>query len=83
MRTILAGIVGGILGYLASTVAANLEDIPFYTLRKWATGRDAMSDIVFHPADEWVYRTLVLTPIILGVLAGLQINKKLSERSTR
>jgi hypothetical protein len=83
MRAILAGIAGGFIGFIASTVAANLENVPFYTLRSWATWRDNMSDIVAHPADAWVYRTLVLTPIILGVLLGVQINKKLSKPSTR
>jgi len=41
-----AGFTGAAVGYLFLTVAANLEDWQFYTLRWVVTGRSAMSEIV-------------------------------------
>src|SRR5262249_50230051 len=54
-----AAAVGSCIGYTACATAANLEDFQFYTIRSWATGKEAMSEIVEHPADRWIIIGLV------------------------
>jgi hypothetical protein len=47
-----AVVVGGWAGYFAATIAANLEDIQFYAIRRWVTGKSVLMEIVYHPADR-------------------------------
>lgn len=76
-RTVLAAVAGGVCGYLACTVAANLEDFQFYTARRWATGESAMSRIVQHPADRWVTPAIVILFVSAGVLVGTAAEHRL------
>jgi hypothetical protein len=71
VRAALAGAAGGICGYLACAVAANLEAYQFYTVRRWVTGESVMSSIVQHPADRWVTPAIVILFVSVGVAAGV------------
>jgi len=71
VRYILAVVGGAIAGYVALTIAANLEDWQFYSLRSLVTGRSAMSEIVDHPADRWVIPLLLAVFVGGGAVAGV------------
>ena len=77
MRSLYAALCGAALGYLACTVVANLEDFQFYTIRSWATGKTAMSDIVRHPADRWACMLMVLGPVVGGAIAAIALERQL------
>jgi len=64
----LAGVAGG---YACLTIAANLEDWQFYTIRSFVTGKTVMSEIVAHPADRWIAPMLLVVFGFLGGALGL------------
>jgi hypothetical protein len=73
-RRSLAGLlVGAGVGYLAWAIASNLENWQFYTIRRWVTGKSAMSEIVEHPADLWIGLFLLALFILLGAISGLAV----------
>ena len=73
MRYVFAGLAGACCGYLACTVAANLEQFQFYTIRQWVTGKTAMSEIIYHPADRWIIPAIVGFFVLSGAGWGMLI----------
>jgi hypothetical protein len=75
MRTaigyVLPGLLGAFAGFLLLTVAANLEQWQFYTIRSYATGKTVMSEIVAQPANKWIYFILYVVSIGGGVVTGV------------
>jgi hypothetical protein len=70
---VFAGAVGAAFSYFILVVIANLEDWQFYTLRSFITGKEAMSEIVAHPADKWVMLGLVLGVPVCGGLIAMRL----------
>jgi hypothetical protein len=71
VRCILAGVIGVFVGYSACTVAGNLEEYPFFTIRQWVTGKTVMSEIVHHPASKWIIPILVSFFVLGGATVGV------------
>ena len=71
IRYILAALAGAAAGYACMTIAANLEDWQFYTIRSLVIGRSAMSEIVAHPADKWIVPVLLVVFVSLGATLGV------------
>jgi hypothetical protein len=73
IRYFLAVLIGTCCGELAFTIARHLEGFPFYTIRQWVTGKSAMSEIIYHPADNWIIPALEVFFDLSGVALGLLI----------
>jgi hypothetical protein len=69
-RYIVRGLVGAAVGFTLWIIAGNREDLSFYTIRSFVTGKTAMSEIMEHPADPWVYWGLVTVFIGGGAALG-------------
>jgi hypothetical protein len=67
----LAVLMGAGCGELAFRFAGSLENFPFYTLRHWVTGKSVMSEIVYHPADNWIIPAVEVFFDLSGVALGL------------
>ena len=70
-RYVVSALVGALGGYLACNIAANLEEFQFYAVRRWATGKSAMADIVHHPADAWIIPAIAALFILSGAVLGV------------
>lgn len=81
IRKAVAAIGGALVGYLCLTVMANLERWQFHSIRSWVTGKSAMSDIVAHPADQWVIPVLLVAFVCGGAACGVWIASQLKSRS--
>jgi hypothetical protein len=73
LRYLLSAFAGVIVGYMCLTLAANLEDWQFYTIRSLVTGKLVMSEIVAHPADRWVVPVLLAASVSLGAASGVLV----------
>jgi hypothetical protein len=73
LRYFFAAIVGGCVGYFAAFIAANLEDIQFYTIRRWVTGKSVLMEIVHHPADRWTTTIVVSLFVFTGASFAMLI----------
>ncbi len=76
-----AALVGASVGFLCLTIAANLGEWSFYTLRSLVTGRTAMSEIVYHPADTFVVPLLLVVFVGGGAMSGVWLRKRFVSRS--
>jgi hypothetical protein len=68
-----AALLGVLAGYVCLTILANMENFQFYTIRSFVTGEEHMSQIVQHPADEWVAPVLLLVFCPMGAMVGWKI----------
>lgn len=73
MRLLFGGLIGACCGYLVFIVAANLEDISFYTVRSLVTGKTVLREIVYHPADKWIVGVLLVLFVSIGAGVGIRI----------
>ena len=73
LRYLLFAIAGAAIGYVGLFIYANSEEWVFYSLRSYATGEKAMSQIVQHPADYWVCLSVWTSFIGGGALSGLLV----------
>ena len=71
LRFLLSAIGGAAVGYVCLVIYGNSEDRVFYSLRSWATGQSAMSQIVQPPADWWVYLGVWVALVGGGVMIGI------------
>lgn len=78
--TIAFGLGGALIGYVVLVVLANLEDRPFYSLRRLVTGEDAMSRIVVHPANWWLDIVLASFFLLGGATIGFWYARRQSRR---
>lgn len=76
LRTLVFGIGGAFIGYVALTIFANMEDFQFYSIRSTLTGESAMSEITAHPADSWIFLGLFITFVFGGALTGFGIARR-------
>ena len=68
---VLFGFGGAFAGYVLLIVLANMEDWQFYTIRSTITGETAMSQIVQHRADRWIFLLLHILFVLGGAFAGI------------
>ena len=69
----LSALAGAAVGYFCCVFAANLEDWQFYSIRSFVTGRTAMSEIVAHPADGWVFDVIWTLFVAGGATVGVLV----------
>lgn len=75
MRYLIAAFLGGIVGFGGFILAGNMENFGFFRIRQWITGKTVMSEIIHHPADQWIIPVLELLFILIGTISGILFAK--------
>jgi hypothetical protein len=75
LRYLLSALAGAFVGYVCLALFANLESFQFYTIRSFVTGQSAMSEIMEHPADQWVGLVIWVVFLGCGAAVGVRVSQ--------